>query len=132
MNLKETFYLSKLRSSIAMQQLLKDWQPRPQRLECPQCKSVRFVKHGSVAGIQLYLCNSCKRTFRERPIFECNCSIPGTNPKCQDCPQFQEFLPQLKKQVESLRNLNLSELEALAEQYGINQSDDEDKDAGFE
>lgn len=122
MNLKETFYLNKLRSEIAMQQLLKDWQPRPPRLECPQCKSGRVVKHGWANGKRFYLCNNCKRHFIERPIFECNCSIPGTNLRCQDCPQFQEFLPQFKKQVESLRNLNLNELEALAEQYAINHS----------
>lgn len=115
MNTQKIFDLNKLRCELAMQQALQKWQPQPKTygLECPQCNSTRLVKSGRYNGIQKYLCNDCDRTFQERPRFVCECLIPGTQLKCQSCPQFKEFLILVKQKMEELRCLSLQELQSL-------------------
>lgn len=115
MNPKETFYFNKLRCEVAMQQAVQEWQssPRFEIIECPRCKSPNTSKNGCRRGTYRYLCNSCRRIFKERPKFECYCLVPGQQPSCQDCPHFKRFLGSVKQKVESLRGLSWQELQRL-------------------
>ncbi|MBD0344261.1 MAG: IS1 family transposase [Coleofasciculus sp. Co-bin14] len=122
MNPQETFYLNKLRCEVAMQQALKEWQPSPRSsgIECPRCQSPKIVRYGSPGGKQRYFCNGCRRAFTERPKIECNCSHPGQQSSCQDCPQFKEFLALVEQKVDGLRGLNQQELQSrLSPSSGI-------------
>lgn len=115
MNTQKIFDFNKLRCEVAMQQALQEWQPQPKiyGLECPRCNSTRLVKIGRPDGIQKYVCNDCDRTFKERPRFVCECLIPGHQPKCQSCPQFQEFLALVKQKMDELRCFSFQELQNL-------------------
>jgi hypothetical protein len=115
MNPQEAFYLNKLRCEVAMQQALKEWQPKPRSsgIECPRCQSSKIVRYGSPGGKQRYFCNGCCRAFTERPTIECHCLVPGQQPHCQDCPQFKEFLALVEQKVDGLRGLNQQELQSL-------------------
>lgn len=108
MNALSDFYLNKVRCEVAMQQALQEWQPKPKTygMECPRCHSTLVVKKGQRGGVQKYLCNDCYRSFKQRPLLECDCLIPGQQLKCQNCPQFKEFLGIVKQKTDSLRLLN--------------------------
>ncbi|MTJ52650.1 IS1 family transposase [Anabaena sp. UHCC 0253] len=115
MNTEEQFLLNKIRCEVAMQETLKSWHPKPinSEIECPRCKSNQIRKYGSFQGVQKYICKKCKRTFLERPIFICDCSIPGKQLKCQKCPQFQDFLEIVRQRINSLATLSPVELQRL-------------------
>lgn len=115
MNAQETFYLNKLRCDIAIQQALSSWRPLPQfsGIECPRCQSRELVKRGLENGKQRYICRGCQRSFTEKPKIECNCLIPGNQPKCQDCPQFKQFLTLVKQKMNGLQGLGFHELQRL-------------------
>lgn len=119
MNIQDLFNLSKLRSEVAMQQALPHWQPPTQfdGLQCPRCASRHVVKRGyNDSKNRRYICRGCGVSFTEIPKFDCHCQNPGTLPKCQDCPYFQEFLPTLKEKARSLQGKNREELDALLEE----------------
>ncbi|HLO85334.1 MAG TPA: hypothetical protein VK203_10025 [Nostocaceae cyanobacterium] len=101
MNTEEQFLLNKLRCELAMQQALQSWHPKPRvfGIECPRCKSDIIGKHGTIKGVQKYICKSCHRTFIERAKLVCDCLIPGQQLKCQRCPQFKEFLEIVKERM---------------------------------
>ncbi|MEG4962655.1 MULTISPECIES: IS1/IS1595 family N-terminal zinc-binding domain-containing protein [unclassified Microcoleus] len=117
MNIQDLFNLTKLRSEVAMHQALPHWQSKAQSegLQCPQCASRHVVKDGyhQQNRIPRYVCRGCGVSFTEIAKFDCRCQNPGTLPKCQDCPSFQEFLPTLKEKVRGLHNKNREELDAL-------------------
>ncbi|MBW4597766.1 MAG: hypothetical protein KME46_33890 [Brasilonema angustatum HA4187-MV1] len=108
MNTQESFDLNKRRCEIAMQQALQSWQVKPQTygMECPKCNSTMIGKNGHPGGVQRYFCKSCHRNFKQRPLLECDCLIPGNQLKCQSCPQFKEFLEIVKQKVDDLRKLS--------------------------
>lgn len=116
MNIQDLFNLTKLRSEVAMQQALPHWPSRTQSegLQCPECASRHVVKRGyNENKTRRYICRGCGVSFTEIAKFDCRCQNPGTLPKCQDCPYFQEFLPTLKEKVCMLQNKNREELDAL-------------------
>lgn len=116
MNIQDLFNLTKLRSEVAMQQALPHWPSRTQSegLQCPECASRHVVKRGyNENKTRRYICRGCGVSFTEIAKFDCRCQNPGTLPKCQDCPYFQEFLPTLKEKVGMLQNKNREELDAL-------------------
>jgi transposase-like protein len=116
MNIQDLFNLTKLRSEVAMQQALPHWPSRTQSegLQCPECASRHVVKRGyNENKTRRYICRGCGVSFTEIAKFDCRCQNPGTLPKCQDCPYFQEFLPTLKEKVCMLHNKNRKELDAL-------------------
>lgn len=121
MNTEEQFLLNKIRCEVAMQETLKSWHSKPMtsEIECPRCKSNQISKHGSFQGVQKYICKKCKRTFLERPIFICDCSIPGELLKCQRCPQFKDFLEIIRDRINSLATLSLLELQRLKSETEI-------------
>ncbi len=122
MKIKQTFNLNRLRCEIAMEQSLKYWPiPKPrQEIECPQCGSRSIGLFGWVKGKQKYRCKDCRRYFRGRPRWECSCSIPGQDPKCQDCPDFNQFLTIIKQKTEELKHLSQKQLEAFLDQNSTN------------
>ncbi|MBW4596855.1 MAG: hypothetical protein KME46_29180 [Brasilonema angustatum HA4187-MV1] len=115
MNTQESFDLNKRRCEVAMQQALQSWQVKPQTygMECPKCNSTMIGKNGHCGGVQRYFCKNCHRNFKQRPLLECDCLIPGNQLKCQSCPQFKEFLEIVKQKVDDLRKLSLIELQNL-------------------
>lgn len=116
MNTQESFDLNKLRCEIAMQQALHSRQAKPQNygMSCPKCNSTLIRKNGrSPDDVQRYLCKNCHRNFKQRPLLECDCLIPGHQLKCQSCPQFKEFLEIVKHKMDDLRKLSLIELQNL-------------------
>jgi DNA-directed RNA polymerase subunit RPC12/RpoP len=115
MNTQETFYLNKLRCEVAFQQALSSWQPPLQLegIECPRCQSRKIVKRGRERGKQRYICRGCQRAFTERCQFKCDCEIPGRLLKCQDCPEFMQFLSVVKQKADTLRGLNQEELRRI-------------------
>ncbi|WP_445243541.1 MULTISPECIES: transposase [unclassified Microcoleus] len=116
MNIQDLFNLTKLRSEVAMQQALPHWQPKAQSegLQCPRCDSRHVAGRGYTENrTRRYICRGCGVSFTEIAKFDCRCQNPGTLPKCQDCPSFQEFLPALKEKVRGLHNKNREELDAL-------------------
>ena len=116
MNIQDLFNLTKLRSEVAMQQALPHWQSKAQSegLQCPQCASRHVAGRGyNENKTRRYICRGCGVSFTEIAKFDCRCQNPGTLPKCQDCPSFQEFLPTLKENVRRLQNKNREELDAL-------------------
>lgn len=121
MNTEEQFLLNKIRCEVAMQETLKSWHSKPMtsEIECPRCKSNQISKHGSFQGVQKYICKKCKRTFLERPIFICDCSIPGELLKCQRCPQFKDFLEIIRDRINSLATLSLLELQRLRDSHEL-------------
>ena len=121
MNTQKIFDFNKLRCEVAMQQALQKWQPQPKTygVGCPRCNSTGLVKTGRSDGVQKYLCSDCDRTFKERPRFVCECLIPGHQPKCQSCPQFQEFLGLVKQKMDELSFLSFQELQNLKSSYTV-------------
>ncbi len=115
MNTQEIFYLNKLRCEVAFQQALSSWQPPLQLegIECPRCQSRKIVKRGRENGKQRYICRGCQRAFTERCQFKCDCEIPGRQLKCQDCPEFMQFLSLVKQKVDTLQGLNQEELRRI-------------------
>jgi hypothetical protein len=122
MKTQESFYLTKLRCEIAMQQALLEWQPvkldsqQDCELKCPRCQSTNIGTRGRAEnGRQRYNCWGCRRSFTEQPKVEwhCNCLTPGSIPKCQDCPDFHPFLQLVKLKAETLRSLSEQELQQL-------------------
>jgi len=116
MNIQDLFNLTKLRSEVAMKQALPHWQPKAQSegLQCPRCASRHVAGRGyNENKTRRYICRGCGVSFTEIAKFDCRCQNPGTLPKCQDCPSFQEFLPTLKEKVRRLHNKNREELDVL-------------------
>src|SRR4028118_2123980 len=116
MNIQDLFNLTKLRSEVAMKQALPHWQPKAQSegLQCPRCASRHVAGRGyNENKTRRYICRGCGVSFTEIAKFDCPCQNPGTLPKCQDCPSFQEFLPTLKEKVRRLHNKNREELDVL-------------------
>lgn len=107
--------LNKLRCELAMQQALQEWQVKPQiyGMECPKCKSNQIWRCGISEGVQRYQCKNCQRRFQNRLQLVCDCLIPGKQVKCQDCPQFKEFLEIVKQKVDTLIDLSEIDLEKL-------------------
>lgn len=122
MNYQQTFNLNRLRCEIGIKQALKHWQPpKPKHeIECPRCRSQSIAIYGWVEGKRRYICKDCQRTFRERPKWECFCSIPGQDPQCQDCPYFNQFLTEIKQKTEELKHLSQKELEVFLDQSSTN------------
>ena len=122
MKLKQTFNLNRLRYEVAMKQSLQHWpilKPR-QEIECPQCGSRSISLFGWVKGKQQYQCTDCQHYFREKSRWECSCSIPGQDPKCQDCPDFNQFLTIIKDKNEELKQWSQKQLEAFLAQNNKN------------
>lgn len=127
MSIKENFFLNKFRCEVAMQQVLQSWHPTPRiGIECPECNSNLICKNGVIKGVQGYLCKNCQQVFLEKPNLVCDCSIPGKQLKCQECPQFKEFLEIVKQKVNKLLPLDILELQKIKSEIVI--PDDEGSD----
>ncbi len=100
---------------VAMREALLNWPPlkSSQNIECPRCQFTEFFKNGWNNGKRRYSCRKCGRSFGIESPLECNCSIPGQLPQCEDCPYFHEFNENWKRKIESLEGKSFEELERL-------------------
>lgn len=117
MKIQEQVELNELRSWIALQEVLKNWQPESSNaIPCPFCQSQQVVQSFSGEPNHTYTCQNCQQNFSEELLSGCRCKVPGQLEKCQDCVHFQSILPFVKKRVSSLRSLSWEELKNIESQ----------------
>lgn len=114
MNIREWLEKKKYRTEIALQEVLKFWQPEVQtKYQCPFCQSFKVFKRCRASHGNTYICRECNQNFSEELIPECRCWIPGRFPKCQGCPHFRSVLLLIKEKDLTLKELSLQELKSL-------------------
>jgi hypothetical protein len=115
-NIQAKSELHHLRNKIALLQLRLTWKPQQDKIKCPFCQSSSVYRQRQPETGNTHGCQSCQQKFSEDLLPECTCRIPGSLPKCLDCPLFPSILPLIKEKMSSLQNFTLQELENLLEE----------------
>ena len=87
----------------AMHSALKEWHRDLVEFKCPACGSKRVWTRPGLHGKNPCCCSMCMTYFDQPTHFVCDCSEPGSQSKCHDCPNFHKLLATLKAKAEELR-----------------------------
>ncbi len=93
---------------LAMQSALKDWQRDPVEFKCPGCGSKKIATRPRLRGKNPWWCPICKCHFDQPIEFACDCTEPGSQSQCHDCPNFHKLLVSVKAIAEDLRSGGLN------------------------
>lgn len=118
MNVLELLRLKQLRFEVASHLVLQEWQPEDlSKPKCPKCD-----RKGSATSYQsqrnhVHYCIRCNYYFKEIPsAFTCECNVPGQDKECYACPNFEQFMEHIGKQLVELEHLNFEELRTFLPQ----------------
>lgn len=88
---------------LAMQSALETWQRDPVEFKCPTCGSKKLGTRANLSGKNPCWCPICKHYFDQPKEFVCDCSEPGNQSKCHDCPNFHKLLTAVKARAKAVQ-----------------------------
>ncbi|QIR36783.1 hypothetical protein HCG51_08520 [Tolypothrix sp. PCC 7910] len=118
MNVLELLKLKQLRFEVASHLVLQEWQPEDLTIpKCPKCDRKGSATSYQSQGNRVCYCIGCNYYFKEIPPSRtCQCTVPGHDKGCQGCPNFEEFMEHIDKQLVKIEHLNFEQLQGLLPQ----------------
>lgn len=110
----ELLKLKQLRFQIASDLVLQKWRPESiSQQQCPFCNSLsKYISRRSKRPL-VWRCRQCDGKFKALPAEQqCQCSMPGCEPYCRGCPNFDRFMELVQEQLTELEPLSVKKLYA--------------------